>query len=362
MSRISMLVAAVMMVACATDDGLDDLDGDGKADGPGVSNVPFAVSRHTWPSDNKEAVTRDLKLIAELGAKYVRTDVWWYSIEPNRGQYNQGALDYYRWYVEEAGRNGLEVVLIISGAPEWANELYRTGKVSEFTTAFGAYSEKVAAKVGDLIPLWQLWNEPNNVVDLPNGDTDAQLMRQGRAGIERGRAAIGATIPFRTAINVLVDGHDGFWGRWEDDLRHYLNHGARDAVDVLTIDHYPGTWSIGDWGGNIIDRLFALGKEQGKAVGIFETGYATSNCVLPLNTEGGQADWIRNQLPRMRAKLFDRRVTQGVGFTLVNWFKIEDRNSGNCWDPEDRFGIVRTDRSKKPGFDLLRAEIAKFSP
>ncbi|MGE0547660.1 MAG: family 1 glycosylhydrolase [Kofleriaceae bacterium] len=373
MKNAAALLAILMLASCTTTEGGDDDGdggGDGKADGSGMGaprNIPFSVSRHVWPpgahgSDSQELLQKDLKLIAELGAKYVRTDVWWYVIEPSRGSYNEAALDYYRWFVEEAGRNGLGVVAILSGAPEWANDLYKQNRREEFTKAFGGYSEKVSAKIGDLITYWQLWNEPNNFLDLPNGETDIKLFREGKAGVDRGRAAIGAQQPYRTAVNVLVDGHDGYWYDWEGDIRYYMNNGARDVIDIISIDHYPGTWSVGDWGGNIVDRLFDLGKEQGKSVAIFELGYSTTRCTLPLNTEDGQVRWVKEQMPRLRSKLYSPGVTKGVKFELVNWFKIEDRNSHNCFDIEDNFGVVRTDRSKKPAFETLRAEIAKFWP
>jgi len=347
-----LLIFFLVLTGCAADlpAGVSDDTPDGKADGDGRT-LAWSVSRHVWPTDARTAVTRDLELIAELGASYVRTDVWWYAIEPSRGTYNQAALDFYRWYVEEADRHGLRVVTILSGAPDWARALYDTDRAA-FVNAFGAYSEHVAASFGGLVQLYQLWNEPNHINDFPDGDTDIALFRAARAGIVRG--APGAR--FRTAINVLVDGHDGPFGHWEDDVRYYFDHGAAGAVDIIAIDHYPGTWSIGDWGGNIVERLFALGRERHTAVAIFEAGYATSACILPLNTEAAQADWIRDQVPRMRTRIF---AGTGAQFALVNWFKLDDRNTGNCWDPEDNFGLVRTDRSKKPAFAALRAEIAK---
>ena len=346
------LVLLAALVACTSDTelaGEDDMEG-GKAD-DGSRTIAWSVSRHVFTTDSRAQITRDLALIAELGARYVRTDLWWYSIEPSRGQYNQGALDLHRWFVDEADRHGVGVVAILSGAPEWAKRLYESDRTA-FVTAFGNYSERVAATVGDRVRIYQLWNEPNHVIDFPDGETDIRLFRAAKDGLVRG--AKGA--PFRTAINVLVDGHDGPFGRWEDDVRYYLDNGARSAVDIISIDHYPGTWSFGDWGGNIVDRLFALGAEQGKSVAIFEAGYATSHCVLPLNTEAGQVSWIRDQVPKLRNKI---KAGRGAGFALVNWFKLDDRNTGNCFDPEDNFGIVRTDRSKKPAFAALKAEIAK---
>lgn len=324
-------------------------------------SIAWSVSRHVfppgWDSDTSARVERDLELVAELGARYVRTDLWWFAIERSPGQYDAAALAYYRWYVDAAAARGLGVVTILSGMPNWAHALDR----DDLADAFGRYAERVAAVVGDRVTMYQLWNEPNHVIDVPDHDTDIRLFVVGRAGIERGRQAIGATQPFVTAINVLVDGHDAPFGpSWQNDVRYYLEHGARDAIDVIAIDHYPSTWSFGDWGGRVLDRLFALGEEQDKAVAIFEVGYSTPPCTMPAHTEAAQARWIREQLPRMRAKLTDPAVTRGVPFSLVNWFKLDDRNTSACLDPEDHFGVVRTDRSKKPAFAALAAEIAAF--
>jgi polysaccharide biosynthesis protein PslG len=359
MSRVAILLAAV--AGCASmPAGADEIvDDDGKADGGSARTIPWSVSRHVFPGEPRARITGDLELIAELGAKYVRTDLWWFSIEPQPGHYDTAALDHYRWYVEEADRLGLGVVVIVSNAPGWAHDLYKAGKRDELAAAFGRYSERVAETVGDLVTYYQLWNEPNHVIDFPDGEMDVKLFGAGRAGLERGRATIGATRPMRTIINVLVDGHDGPLGRWEDDVRFYLAR-AGASVDVISIDHYPGTWSFGDWGGNILDRLFALGHEQHKAVAIFEAGYSTSHCSLPFNTLDGQARWVREQVPRIRAKVKNPEVTRGVRFELANWFKLDDRDSSDCFDPEDNFGLVRTDRSKKPAFTVLADEIAKY--
>ncbi len=368
MLRTSVLCLATLLGACAmVGDASDDARGiGGKGDGAGNLGVPFSFSRHTWPTDDMDLVRRDFELIAELGAKFVRTDIWWYAIEPTRGYYDEAALDYYRWYIEEAGRHGLGVVTILARAPDWvvdvdwASVLSRIDPIA-FSRAFGAYADKVATKVGDLVTYWQIWNEPNHIIDDPNHKTDVQVMIEGRAGIERGRTANGTTRPFRTAINVLVDWHDSaLTGHWEDDLRFYLNNGARKAVDIIAIDHYPGTWSIGDWGGNILERLFALGYEQDKAVAVFELGFTTSHCLFPSNTERAQANWIGDQLPRMLAKAFDPDVNRGAKLELVNWYELDDRDTSDCLNPEDRFGIVRSDRSKKPGFEQLQSEIEQF--
>lgn len=376
--RIRILLAIPLLVSCNSryeghgqDEEPDAMPGPGgKGDDGGQAGglAPWSVSRHVFFSrqldeDTRARIEGDLELIAELGARYVRTDLWWYAVHPAPDRFDDEVLAHYRWYVLEAQRRGLGVIAIASNPPAWARQLYDSGRRDEFAAAFGRYTERVAVEIGDLVTHYQLSNEPNHVIDFPDSDTDVRLFVEGRAGLERGRAQIGAVVPLRTVVNVLVDGHDSPIGpRWEDDVRYYMTRGAAGAVDIIAIDHYPGTWSIGDWGGNIVDRLFDVGVEHGVAVAIGEIGYATARCVPPFNSEASQVGWIRQQLPRLRAKLTDPAVVAGARLEFANWFKLDDRNSGNCFDPEDNFGIVHTDRSAKPAFDALRAEIGEFAP
>lgn len=345
--------ATACFTGCAVDGMPVELD-DVLAEAP----LRWSVSYHTWPGDGARA-SSDLALIAELGADLVRTDAWWYAIEPARGQIDQAALDYYRWYVEEAGRHGLEVLVVLSNAPDWARQLYQSGDRGAFCAEFGEYAAAVGETVGDLVVDYQLWNEPNHIVDVPDGDADVCLFLEGRRGLDLGRQRAGAgDAPLRTYINLLVDGHDAPIGpSWQTDIDFFMERGAGAAIDVIAIDHYPGTWSVGDWGGNILDRLFALGLRHGKEVAILETGFSTAGCILPQNTEAGQVAWIQSQLARIRAKVSDPDTRGGVPFALANWFKLDDRPGTDCWDLEDNFGVVRQDRTRKPAFDALRAAI-----
>lgn len=323
-------------------------------------STPWSVSRHVWPGPDAN-LGRDLDLVAELGARYVRTDVWWYSIEPERGRYDANALASYSRFFDDAKRRGLEVLVVLSNAPEWAKSLYERGAKKEFFAAFGAYATEVAKLAGARVRYYQLWNEPNHVTDFVDGDGDVQLFQRGRAGIAAGLRAAGVpNHETKTMINLLVDGHDAPIGpSWMGDVDFYMQRGGASAVDVIGIDHYPGTWAIGDWGGNILDRLGVLGRRYGKEVAVLETGLSTTPCTMPWNTEDAQAKWIGEQLGRIRTKTRALEAS-GVKMTMLNWFKLEDRETTDCFDPEDHFGVVSTDRSKKAGFGALKRAIATF--
>jgi hypothetical protein len=324
--------------------------------------VPWSISRHILSFNERRQIERDLNIAADLGVKYVRTDFWWYEVEPSEGRYSAFALDYYRWYVEAAEARGLGVVVILSGAPLWAKGLYERGERERFVRRFEGYAAQVAATVGDKVRYYQLWNEPNHFIDFSDGATDAALFLRGRRGLASRDPDL------RTIINLLVDGHDGaLCPNWMCDADDYIARGAGPAIDVIAIDHYPGTWTQGDWGGNIVDRLYQVGKKHGKAVGIMEIGYSTSWCAPRFNSEAGQVDWVKGQLAPIRAKIQDPAVNLGVRMEMINWFKLQDPDSSydNClfdpiWMTEAHFGIVRTNRSQKPAFGALKQEIARF--
>lgn len=366
--RMLFVVLSFVLVACALPGAEPDADepsATSEQRATSTAAVPWSVSRHIWPSTgaaDDALLATDLRLIAGLGAKVVRADVWWYVVAPERGRIDTVALASYSRAIDEAKKHGLEVLVVLSNAPAWARALYDHGDRRAFYDAFESYSVAVAKMAGARVRQYQLWNEPNHALDIVDGEGDIQLFARGKKGVRAGLDAIGlAGHGFTTMLNVLVDGHDSPVGpSWTSDVRFYLDHGAAASIDVIGIDHYPGTWSFGDWGGNVLDRLGDLGKRYAKAVAVLETGYSTTPCTLPFNTEAQQARWIGEQIPRMNAKAraLERR---GVHVALFNWFKIEDRDTRDCFDPENHFGVVRSDRTTKPGYDALRTQI-RFAP
>ncbi len=366
------LASCVLIAAACTgvaSEMTDDSTVGGKADGGDLPfDVPWSVNRHIWPpginNDSRELFQQDLDLIAGLGARLIRTDVWWYIIEPQPGVYDEDALAHYRWAVAEAKARGLDMLINLSNPPEWAKDLLKDDKVRVASEAFAAYSAKVAATVGlGDVRYYQIWNEPNHM-DNFSTDTDIALLVAGRRGLAQGLTSIGlAELPIRTMVNVMIDGHDiGVGPSWESDLEYMMEHGARDAIDILGIDHYPGTFDPRGWEWSFLDRLFRLGERYNKAVAILETGYSTARCSPPFTlSEAGQAVWARVELTKIRLKLKALMLLQGgVKFELANFHRLEDRQTSNCFNVEDFFGVVRKDRSLKPAYHVLQEEIAKF--
>lgn len=103
-----------------------------------------------------EALDENLDLIAETGFVCVRQTFSWASIEPQPGAYDWADYDA---IVASAGGRGLRLMAVIEGSPEWAAPapLAPPGDLS----ALSAFAGALAARYGDQIDVYQVWDEPN---------------------------------------------------------------------------------------------------------------------------------------------------------------------------------------------------------
>src|SRR3990172_9356369 len=67
-------------------------------------------------------------------------------------------------------------------------------------------------------------------------------------------------------------------GDWNTLFRDILNDAwGRDSIDIVAIDHYPGTWCCGsnyrDWAA--LDTLLGIARDYGKEMAIMETGFSS---------------------------------------------------------------------------------------
>ena len=128
------------------------------------------------------------------------------------------------------------------------------------------------------------------------------------------------------------------------------------SIDVVGIDHYPGTWTVGSdksWKAGV-QALSEINLDlpgsvwSGRRLAIMETGYASN--LSWLRGPGGQERFflsLERALPRLQGL---RSPPSFVGF-----YEICDRNSGVLLDPEAQFGILEDDcLTRKPAFAVAR--------
>ncbi|KHJ72936.1 MULTISPECIES: GH39 family glycosyl hydrolase [Rhodococcus] len=103
---------------------------------------------------------RELDTIRAVGARWLRVDIDWSVIEPNRGQQNWSVPDR---VVDRARARGLEVVGIVAYTPAWAR-VAGGGDTHGYPAdpaAFAGFARQAAQRYSTRVTHWEIWNEPN---------------------------------------------------------------------------------------------------------------------------------------------------------------------------------------------------------
>ena len=139
-----------------------------------ASAAPMKIgfADNLYRSSNEDTRQKWLKKSRKAGASIVRLEVFWRAIaptqplsptNPNDLAYNWGTLDA---AVADANAKGLDPLLTVSLAPNWAEGPGRPGNAPAGTwkpddEAFGDFARALAARYGSQVRYYQAWNEPN---------------------------------------------------------------------------------------------------------------------------------------------------------------------------------------------------------
>ena len=114
--------------------------------------------------DHWHRYDEDFALLAALGQNAHRFSLEWSRIEPAEGEFSRAALDHYARVLESLAHHGLTAfaTLYHFTLPRWFAA--RGGWLADDALdVFGRYVEKIAQRVGDLIPYACTVNEPQIV-------------------------------------------------------------------------------------------------------------------------------------------------------------------------------------------------------
>jgi len=137
------------------------------------------------------------------------------------------------------------------------------------------------------------------------------------------------------------------------------------AIDIVAIDHFPGTWSLSaraDWSSTIeiaseIRKSSTGSIWAGRKLAIIETGYST-------NIAGFRAE--RQQMAYFASlKEVAQRVDSAIGaggIELFGLYEICDENSSVHFDPEAHFGLLTSTFKRKLAFPAVQQLCAAVGP
>lgn len=312
-----------------------------------VAAVPGVVTDLTWfPSVEQRVKTAEA--LKTAGSQWVRMDVGWHDFEPVQGVYSSWALTNYELEFQRARAAGQKIVLMVHTTPKWASGSDNMHAPPRDPQTYANFMRFLVQRYGAYIDAWEIWNEPNLARFWSTGPDPAKYTALLRAAY----TAIKGVNPAETVV---------FGGLSTNDYNFVQSAyaaGAKGYFDVMATHpyscaHAPET-VLRYADGRITKGTFSAYREvraimqaQGDAKPIWFTEFgwtsSTGTCGVSLAT---QADYLT------RAYRF---VEQDPYVQVATWYSF--RNSfwgGDADDPDDQYGLLRTDFSAKPSFEAFR--------
>jgi aryl-phospho-beta-D-glucosidase BglC (GH1 family) len=259
-------------------------------------------------------------LVKDLGIKWVRIELRWDNVEPEKGKYVWEAAQN---ILNHARISGIHVMLLINHPPEWA--MQSASPAGEFESflhqLFARYPDDLAK-----INYFEILNEPNNPGYGWN-ITSLSLERNANLFADFLKSANLAIRSIRSDA-VLVSG-----GLSPDGLDPYsywtavFSQGSPDCVDIIGYHPYGAEGRLVKTQNTISHHLESIGV-FGKPV--WFTEYGTDR-----NSD--------------RERLIKATFAEKQNLNAIFWFADRDINR---W--QNRYGLVTYDGEKKPEYPLFK--------
>ncbi len=251
--------------------------------------VAFCLDAHPEDFKTEKHIKKAVQALKEFGAKFIRIDLNWKDVEPERNKYNEKEWEWYRHLIKAFKKNGIKTILVIgvkARAPDWAKTL-KDENFKEFLNILYDFSKEVGKRLGDLVDYYQLSDEENTLAHewfSSSEEPEAYyVMYHGLLDGDKNGKVITIINPFGS-------------GEWKDVAKIMKNKKAKESIKIIAPDPYPSVWepfASSDQGVKNLckDINDPSHPFYGKTGGIMETG-----CCGIL---GDQSTWIKNNIPEM---------------------------------------------------------------
>jgi polysaccharide biosynthesis protein PslG len=308
----------------------------------------------------------DLQGIKNLNVTMVRDFIAWSDVEVQKGVYDFTFSDK---KFNNLTSQGIEQLFIIyysnclySNMPSnlgydcWLYVPRNATQFQAFKKAFGNYTYEVVKHYKGKVKYFELWNEPNNfwepsIRDELQASQYIELLKEGyKRAKEANPDAVILSAGLDTTDRNLIDLY----------IKNYYLQGAKDSFDILAVHpycFYEQTYPVEDQGKtcdaieNIayVKQIMDYYNDSDKKIWITEYGYPTDGCYSwdgscdQTLSEDNQKIRMINLFPTLR-----ENYPYVTGFFWYDY--MDDCETGNPLDIECRFGLVRSDLSKKPAY------------
>jgi len=304
-----------------------------------------------WESDADLA--RDLGAMAGTGAKWLRVDFDWPSVEPTPGVFNWAPTER---VVRGAQARGLKIIALPAYTPAWARPPGTTDKHPPSQPSDFAAFVRVAALhfAPSGVKVWEMWNEPNTSAfwqPRPDPAAYADLLR----GAARAVRDIDPTVTVLSAgLSPAVDAPDASQIAPTTYLQRLYAAQGGPSFDAVGIHPYsypalPLDPATANW--NTLYRLPLLYEvmvangDGAKKIWATEFGAPTS----------GPGAVSEDQQVQMVTAAYAAFASWPWAGPML-WYSIRDQGT-DPGDREDHFGLIRRDFTPKPAMAIFSAMI-----
>jgi Bacterial Ig domain len=317
--------------------------------------VPAAHAAAPGVNVNGAPTDQSVDDVIASGSKYVRFFVLWSDVEPNPNALDNGIVSVYQQQFSRLNAAGVQPVVVIMGAPSWANGSSDRLVPPHNAADFGAFAGAFAAKLRGKVAGYEIWNEPDETAFWHGGAPDAGKYVP---LLKASYAAIKASDP---AAKVITGPTTGNNYNWIDALYNNGAKGSFDAVAVHTdtacLDRGPDFFyreagQIGQYsflGYQTVHGVMAAHGDGDTPIWMTELGWSSTTKTCARGAWSGKKPagvGEADQATYLKAAYHCLALDPYVEVAL--WFNLQDLSAT---DSElNRYGLLRSDHSQKPAW------------
>jgi hypothetical protein len=288
------------------------------------------------------------------GSKYARFFVLWSDVEANRGSYDNLLLGTYQDQFGRLNAAGVKPVVVVMGAPTWANGSSDRLVPPAHPADFGAFMGVLAAKLRGKVAAYEIWNEP----DASAFWHPAPDVAKYTALLKASYPAVKAADPGAKVIAGPTTGNDYTWvgGLYDNGAK-----GSFDAIAVHTdtacLDRGPDFFyreggKIGQYtflGYQTVHQVMAEHGDGGTPIWMTELGWSSTNKTCARGAWAGKkAAGVGEPNQGTYLKQAYHCLALDPYVEVALWFNLQDNGAAD--DELNRYGLLRSDHSQKPSW------------
>jgi hypothetical protein len=315
-----------------------------------TSNTAVGFADSNLYGETHAQIDASLDDMQAMGVNQVRILIPMAYVEPSQGVYNFATTDY---IVNAANQRGMAVLGVLNSTPAWAipagQPVFSTPPASN--AVFASFASAVATRYAGEISAYEVWNEPNTASFWTPTPSAADYVKL----LQATYTAIKAADPNATVIAaglISLPNNGSFSTNPIDYLSQMYQAGAKGYFDAVAIHPYQFTVP------------FSQGGPYGDAAPINQV--AAMHAVMVANGDGNKLIWS-TEYGEPTAPAYGITDATQASFTqdyLTAWSQISyagpsfiyttvDINSAST-DPNQTFGVVRSDGSWKPAAYVIQ--------